>query len=134
MALALLACESDLTDPKVIEIRVEDGGEVVTEVEPSRVSDTTIEEEVPITATLVIELNEPVNLTSAEERIHLTDTSGGEYAIELKQRLTEITVAPDGMFDPEVNHVLAIDKGIEDTSGQKTDRNLKVNFFTAAMP
>lgn len=134
LSLALMACEdSDVSDPEVMLIRVEDAGMVVAEVEPSGVSDTTITEDVPLTATLVIAFNEPINLSTAEERIHLTDTSGGEYTITLKQKLTELTVAPEGMFDPEVNHVLAIDKDIEDTSGEKTDRNLKVNFFTAPL-
>ncbi len=132
---SLSACaESDVSDPEVMLIRVEDAGSIVAEIAPSGVSDTTITEDVPLTASLVIEFNEPINLGTAEERIRLTDTSGAEYVIELKQRLTEITVSPAGMFDPEINHVLAIDKDIEDTSGEKTDRNLKVNFFTATAP
>lgn len=135
LTTSLFACvESDISDPEVMNVRVEDAGSVVAEIEPSGTSDTTITEEVPLTATLVIAFNEPINLATAEERIRLTDTSGGEYAITLKQKLTELTVAPEGMFDPETNHVLAIDKDIEDTSGERTDRNLKVNFFTAAAP
>lgn len=131
---SLAACEdSDITDPEVTRVRVESGGEVIAEVEPSGVSDTTITEDVPLEAVLVVVFNEPINLASAEERIRLTDTSGGEYVISLTQRLTELTVSPEGMFDPETNHVLAVDKEIEDTSGEKTDRNLKVNFFTAPM-
>lgn len=131
---SLAACQdSDITDPEVVSIRVEEAGEVVAEVEPSGVSDTTIPEDVPLEAVLVIVFNEPINLASAEERVRLTDTSGGEYTVSLKQRLTELTVTPEGMFDPETNHVLAVDKDIEDTSGEKTDRNLKVNFFTAPM-
>jgi hypothetical protein len=136
-ALALFgaaACEeSDVTDPEVTAVRVEQGGNVIAEIAPSGLSDTTIMEEVPLDATLVVVFNEPVNLSSATERIRLTDTSGGEYVITVKQKLTELDVAPEGMFDPETNHVLEIDKDIEDTSGEKTDRNLKVNFFTAAM-
>jgi hypothetical protein len=132
---SLLACaDSDISDPEVMMIRVEDAGQVVTEIAPSGTSDTTITDDVPLTATLVVEFNEPINLKTAEERVHLTDTSGGEYTVELKQKLTELTVTPEGMFDPEVNHVLAIDKDIEDTTGEKTDRNLKVNFFTAPAP
>jgi hypothetical protein len=47
VALTAAACEeSDVTDPEVTAVRVEQGGNVVAEVTPSGLSDTTIMEEV----------------------------------------------------------------------------------------
>jgi len=125
------ACDQDQVDPGVEMIEVRRGTEVLGELDPSQLSDTTLEEDVPIDAEIVLLFNEPVTLSSAREKITLHDTEGGTHPIELKQRLDEITVQPEGgLFMPEITYSLAIAAGIQDTSGRDSNRNLTVNFYT----
>lgn len=131
LVLPLGGCDSDLEDPEIEMVEVRQGDEVLGAVDPAALSDTTFEDEVPGDAVLALLFNEPVSLTSVREKVGLSDTEDGEYEIEFKQKLSEVVVTPVGGFAPGVTYTLDVARGIEDTSGRATDRNITVNFFVA---
>lgn len=130
VGLMCVGCEADQTVPEIEFIRVEEGGEVVSEIEPQSGTDTTIKEDVPPDAVLVVEFSEPIDLTSAREKITLEDADGNLVDISIEARLGEVSITPSSDLEPELNHTLNLERGILDTSGKSVLQSLRVNFYT----
>jgi hypothetical protein len=127
----LVGCGGDINFPKVTMIEVKHSSQVVASVEPSKASETTISKEVPTDAAFLIYFDEPILLTSAEEKIRIVDARSKAVSLKFSQRLEVITIRPSqGSLTSGMNHIIEIDRGIDDTSGNPTMRNYKINFFT----
>ncbi len=135
LALTLMmGCVGDVNWPAIELIEVVQADQVVTSAEPSGTSDTTIQDNVPTDASFRIYFDEPMALSTATDRLRIIDSNNTVTSLELTSRLEIITATPaDGLLDPDLNHVLEIDSGIEDTTGHGTLRSYIVNFYTADM-
>lgn len=125
----LLGCPGDIDWPEVDLLEIYDGANLVASVEPSNTSDTTIEEDVPSTSSFSITFSEPMDLTTAEGRIHIRDALGTEEPLVFTQRLQTITVSAEDGALTAGNNTLELEDGIEDTSGYNTLRSYIINFY-----
>lgn len=132
LAFSSVACEQDWTRPEIDAVRVEHDGKVVSEIEPQAGTDTTIGEDVPPDAVLVVEFSEPIDLSSAREKITLEDADGNQVDIDVEARLGELSITPTAGMEPMLNHTLNLERGILDTSGGSLSQTLRVNFYTGA--
>jgi len=126
----LCGCPGDLQWPEVMLIEVYDGDELVTSVEPSNSTDTTIMVDVPPSASFVVHFSEPMALDSIEERVGIFDAYFEEYDLDIDQRLDTITISTDRCrLEPGLNHTLIINDGIQDTTGLATVMSYVINFY-----
>ncbi len=130
LGLALGAC-GDVNYPSVDTIEVLQGQAVIATIQPKSGSETTIQEDVPVDAVFRIHFDEPMDLATAAGKIVVRENPGEDVAVTLSARLEVVTASPDRALRGGLNHVLDIDSGIDDTSGNPTMRAYVVNFYTA---
>ena len=126
-SLLLGAC-ADINPPKVVDVTVVTDGVAGTVTDVSYISETTINEDVPVDATLRLTFDEPVQLSSVESRVRLFDDSEEPFELAFSQRLDAIDVSAIDGFG-QGNHILEVDNGIEDASGNPTIQNYDIVFF-----
>lgn len=126
-SLLLGAC-ADINPPKVVDVTVVTDGVAGTVIDVSYISETTIHEDVPADATLRLTFDEPVQLSSVASRVRLFDDGEDPFELALSQRLDAIDVSAIDGFG-QGNHILEVDNGIEDASGNPTIQSYDIVFF-----
>ncbi len=127
--LFLLGCPGDIDWPEIDLVEVYDGEVLVTSIEPSGSEDTTIQDDVPSTAHFALTFSEPMDMLTAEDKIHIWDERHNEEEITLDPVRNVISVRTVDGFLPEGNNVLEVEDGVEDTSGYNLLRHYRINYY-----
>ncbi|HOX46508.1 MAG TPA: Ig-like domain-containing protein [Myxococcota bacterium] len=130
LGAGLGAC-GDVNYPSVSSVEVLQGEVVISTIEPKSGSETTIQDDVPVDAIFRIHFDEPMDLNTATDKIVVRENPGESVPVTLGARLEVVTATPQRALTGGLNHVLDIDSGIDDTSGNPTVRSYVINFYTA---
>ena len=125
-ALLCTAC-GDVFGPLLQRADTQHGGDVIESIRVARSGSNYFEERVDSSATFVLHYAEPVAEHSAQENIRLTDEGGAPLPILVDVLLTSIEIVPMGPLESG-NHVIRIDEGIEDSSGNGTVQSYEIAF------
>ena len=123
--LAFTCACGDLSDAVLESVSVEVDGEAVQTLPIAKSGSNFFADPVAPEAIFVIRYDEPVDLDTAREHIRLEDANSAPLSIDVGQQLTDLVVAPAVPMQTGQNHVLVIEGGIDDASGN-TDQDTYV--------
>lgn len=128
LSLPLLAACGDLIDPTLETVSVELDGEIVQTVEITLSGNNALTEPVDPASILVLTYNEAIDGQTAIDHVLLEDSVGELVEADVTLELFDVVVTPRAPLAGG-NHVLRVEAGIDDLSGNTTETEVPVAFF-----
>jgi hypothetical protein len=126
-----LGCGSDINWPDVISVEAWQGDAQVELLELSEVNEDAFIGDIPVDVFFLINFDETMDLTTAEENIWIEDAARTQFDVTLTARLAVITVTPNAPLQAGQNHTLHIGDDIADIAGHELLNGYDISFYTA---
>ncbi len=127
--LALTCACGDIDDPVLQVAHVELNGQITQSLEMEKVETLFFNDDVDPSSTFRLVYDEPVELETVQEHVYLEDASGSRLASTISQRLADVIVTPQSALVGGQNHVLRVERGIDDAERNTTEYHYAVTFY-----